>query len=248
MITVDGMGAHVFFLMHAFPSSVSPPTHVVMYHPAHLSFFFFNKKRRQPLNKIQFKVSVKRTNPVMIKLTSPSCITGDTHLLFILNMADHCTRLLLSPKITITFKTSSYRCLARPRPGGSCSRRALCRTRQHPGTSSQGWWAPQSQPVPRRWGTLLISPERGIRRWCLRLLWQGVKSWQKHYNTMEDHTDNIVVHKSAKLYEICIIQELRKDVIVGWSGVRTKLSPLYCYTKPSVLTLHFAIHQQWLLV
>lgn len=55
---------------------------------------------------------------------------------------------------------SSYRCLARPRLGGSCFRRALCRIPRRPGMLSLGWWAPQPQPVPHRWGTLSKSPEK----------------------------------------------------------------------------------------
>lgn len=55
---------------------------------------------------------------------------------------------------------SSYRCLARPRLSGSRFRRALCRIRRRPGMLSRGWWAPQSQPVPHRWGTLSISSEK----------------------------------------------------------------------------------------
>lgn len=57
--------------------------------------------------------------------------------------------------------TLSYRCPARPRPGGSRSRRALCRIPRRPGMLSRGWWAPQSQPVPHHWGTPSISSEGG---------------------------------------------------------------------------------------
>lgn len=44
------------------------------------------------------------------------------------------------------------------------------------------------------------------------------------------------------------VLKIRTSVIAWWCGLRTKLSSLERCMKPSVLTLHFAVHQRQLLV
>lgn len=139
-------------------------------------------------------------------------------------------------------RTSSYRCLARPQPGGSHSRRALCRTRRHPGTSSRGWWAPQSQPVPRHWGTPSISSETGIKNKKKRVRRRLTQERKRGFKKMLLH-ENVFCRKY-----IWDVLKIRTSVIAWWCGLRTKLSSLERCMKPSVLTLHFAVHQRQLLV
>lgn len=106
------------------------------------------------------------------QITSPSGIYKRQPLFFLFNVAANWMLLPIRkaalPVLNIKAlqqvrekaSNGSYRCLSTPRPDGSRSRRALYRTRRHRGTLFQGWWAPQSRPAPRRWGTPSISSER----------------------------------------------------------------------------------------
>lgn len=154
-----------FFLFMVSPWFSS--THVFMHGPILPSFIFYKvpiftlirKAKGYCFIKLNSNISDASSSVIMeFQITSPSCITGDTHC------SSSWSKLGLLHSVTIIISTSSYRCLSRPQPGGSRSRRVLCRTRRHRDTSSQGWWVLQSQPVPHRWGTLSISSEREIKK------------------------------------------------------------------------------------
>lgn len=135
-------------------------------------------------------------------------------------------RVRLQIYIASTILPRTYRCLARPRPDGSHFHQALCRIRQHHGTSSLGWWAPQSQPVPHRWGTPSISSDRGdtnsdeeadtgVQGCCLQSNWTN----KQHVFMKADITGKLLLCESL-LQARCSIQEMTTFVTVQLSCIK----------------------------
>lgn len=160
------------------------------------------------------------------------------HILFY--MAEYRVRLLVY--ITSTILPPTHHCLARPRPDGSHFHRAPCRIRQHRGTSSPGWWAPQSQPVPHRWGTPSISSDRGIQTVMRRLTLEcraAVYSQTERINNICSWKQILLgncYHVKSLVQERCIIQEMTTFVTVQFSRVKLCADSTFSCTSAATIS------------